>query len=103
MTEMTNNELASAGLYEWLKNRDPQLLVAFHEEAIESHRSGLGSALEAWDEHVGAPPSAPSAAASAGPGASSAAAPGTEMDLQGSRSSSAATSAERFGSKTKLS
>ena len=94
MTEMPNNQLASAGLYEWLKSRDPQLLVAFHEEAIEQHRSGLDAALEAWDEHVGAPPSTPSAAASVGSGAPSAAVPGTEADLQGTSSSSAPAAAE---------
>ena len=53
-------ELASAGLYEWLKCRDPQLLVAFHEEAIEQHRNGLDAALVAWDEHF--EPAGPSSA-----------------------------------------
>ncbi|ALG29533.1 hypothetical protein AOZ07_11450 [Glutamicibacter halophytocola] len=69
-------ELASAGLYEWLKNRDPQLLVAFHEEAIEQHRNGLDAALVAWDEHFEpAEPSDSSAPAPESAGPSSAPAP----------------------------
>lgn len=98
-----NNNAIAAGLYAWLQENRPTVLVEYHEALIAEHRIGLTQTLEAWDgaavtnDEPAAASSTSSAPASEYSGVPSAAAPGNEDSAEVPRSDSATTAAEANG------